>query len=47
MIAECFSHDFWTSEEEDDYQPSFNSQDEEDKFFKDSFNDEEINAILA
>ena len=47
MIAECFSHDFWTSDEEDDYQPSFDSQDEENKFFKDSFNDEEINAILA
>ena len=47
MMADCHSLDFWTSDEEDDFQPSFSSQKEEQTFFKNSFTDEEINAILA
>lgn len=47
MMAQCFSQDFWTSDEEDDFQPSFSSDTEETTFFKNTFNNEEINAILA
>ena len=47
MISEYFSQSFWTSDEEDDFQPSFNSQEEEDKFLRDNLTKEDINAILA
>ena len=47
MMADCFSHYFWTSDEEDDFQPSFSSVDEEEKFFTSNLNDDEINAIIT
>ena len=46
MIEKCFSDMFWTSDEEDEYQPSFNSLEEENKYFQDNISDEERNAIL-
>ena len=45
MIEKCFTDMFWTSDEEDFYQPSFHSRKEEDKYFHDNISEEEKNAI--
>lgn len=45
MIEKCFTDMFWASDEEDFYQPSFNSKEEEDKYFQDNISEEERNAI--
>ena len=46
MIRNSFTQDFWASDEEDEYQPSFDSQEEEKNFFLQNINGEEINAII-
>ena len=46
-IDSCCSPSFWASDEEDDFQPTFSSAADEDKFFRDNIKDDEINAILA
>ena len=45
MLNETFTPDFWTSDEEDEYQPSFDSLDDEEKYFLSKLTPEERNAI--
>lgn len=45
-ILEFFSSELWTSDEEDDYQPFFETIDEQKKYLADSFTPDELNAIL-
>lgn len=46
MINEAFTDMFWTSDEEDDFQPYFDNPDYENSYFHNQISDEEKNAIL-
>ena len=46
-IEDYFVSKFWTSDEEDDYQPSFDTPEEEKKYFLEHITAEEYNAIFA
>ena len=46
-IEDYFDSKFWTSDEEDDYQPSFDTPEEEKKYFLEHITAEEYNAIFA
>ena len=39
--------EFWTSDEEDYHQPSFDTPEEEREYFLEHITDEEYNAIFA
>ena len=47
MLSDFFTQDFWASDEEDEFQPAFNSAIEEDKYFRSNITEEERNAIIA
>lgn len=46
-INECFSALFWASDEEDDYQPTFNTAEEEKRYFLGNITAEERHAIFV
>ena len=46
-IREFYEDRFWGADEEDDYQPVFNSPEEEEAYFLKGITEEERNAILA
>ena len=46
-IRDYFASLFWTSDEEDEYQPSFASEEEERRYFLDGISPEERHAVLG
>ena len=47
IIIEDYLAEFWTSDEEDYHQPSFDTPEEEREYFLEHITDEEYNAIFA
>jgi uncharacterized phage-associated protein len=45
IIKEFFADRFWTSDEEDEYEPSFDSDEDERVFFRESLSPEETRAL--
>jgi uncharacterized phage-associated protein len=45
-LEEFFTDIFWTSDEEDEYEPSFDTDEEERRFFSESLTDEKRNALI-
>jgi uncharacterized phage-associated protein len=45
-LEEFFSDMFWVSDEEDEYEPAFDSEEEERRFFSESLTDEQKKAMI-